>query len=153
MTRVHDWRAAALACGVFLAVPAGSGSAWAASQGAPASAAAERKAALNSVQALDYATLSGGAIIIKLIFKEEVKEPPRFFASYHPRVQIVLDFADTASGIRSDPTEVGQRGLRSLQVVQNGNRTRLIINLMSPAIHEIERSGKEVLVTLRRPSG
>lgn len=148
--RRHRWPVLVLAGGLCLAAGAAPEGIRAASHGAPAPSAGEQRAALNSLQALDHAILPGGNIVIRLVFRYEVKEPPRFFASYHPRAQIVLDFANTASELRNDPVEVGQRVLRSLQVVQEGDRTRLIINLVSPVVRETAHSGREVLITLRR---
>lgn len=113
--------------------------------------AESQQAAPNSVQALDYAILPGGKILIKLVFKHELTAPPTVFASYHPTARIVLDFADTASETGKDLLEVGQRGLRSLQVVQAGTRTRLVINLARPVGYETAVKGKELLITLQRP--
>ena len=109
--------------------------------------------ASNSVQALDYAILPGGRIIIKLVFKTELKERPPVLVNYHPATSIVLDFADTGSALGKDPVEVNQRGLRSLQVIQAGTRTRLVVSLVRPLVHEIALQGKELLITLRRPEG
>jgi type IV pilus assembly protein PilQ len=105
--------------------------------------------ALNSVQVLEYAILPGGKIIIKLVFKHELTAPPAVFASYHPTARIVLDFADTASETGKDLLEVGRFGLRSLQLVQAGTRTRMVINLARPVGYETAVKGKELLITLQ----
>lgn len=114
-------------------------------------ASSGQQPALNRMQALDYAILPGGKIVIKLVFRHELREPPAVFASYHPTARIVLDFADTASETGKDLMDVGQGGVRSLQVVQAGTRTRLVINLARPLIHETALKGKELLITLQRP--
>jgi type IV pilus assembly protein PilQ len=105
---------------------------------------------LNSVQGLDYAFLSGGRIVIKVVFRDEIKEPPAIFKSYHPTPQIVVAFGGTVSALARGPVEVGQRELRSLQVVQSGTRSRLLIKLLRPMVHETEWTGAELLITLRR---
>jgi type IV pilus assembly protein PilQ len=109
------------------------------------------EAALNSVQGLDYAMLSGGRIVIKVVFRHEIRKPPTLFKSYHPSAQIVLAFGDTVSALAKGPVEIGKRGLRSLQVVQSGTRTRLVINLLGLMVHETEWTGNVLLITLRRP--
>ena len=116
----------------------------------PGSADAQ-PAAPNSVQALDYAILPGRRILLKLTFRNALREPPAVVAGYHPAAHITLDFSATASEVGKDPVEVNQRGLRSLQVVQVGTRTRLIINLISPHVYETESQGRELLITLQRP--
>lgn len=117
----------------------------------PAASGSQQQPALNRVQALDYAVLSGGRIIIRLVFKQELKETPPVFASYHPTARMVLDFANTVSEVGKEPVEVGQRELRSLQVVQAGTHTRLVINLARPLVYETALKGKELLITLQRP--
>lgn len=112
-----------------------------------------QQTALNSVQALDYAILPGGNIVIRLALKHELREPPSVVASHHPTANIVMDFAGTVSEIGKHPVEVNQRGLRSLQVVQAGTRTRLVISLVRPLVYETALKGKELLITLQRPQG
>lgn len=115
----------------------------------PAASGGERQPELNSVQVLEYAILPGGKIVIKLVFKHELTAPPAVFASHHPTARIVLDFADTASETGKDLLEVGRFGLRSLQVVQAGTRTRMVINLARPVGYETAVKGKELLITLQ----
>ncbi len=107
--------------------------------------------ALNSVQALDYAILPGGIILLRLTFRLALREPPAVLAGYHPTAHITLDFSATASEVSKDPVEVNQRGLRSLQVIQVGTRTRLIVSLVSPHVYETDSKGRELLITLQRP--
>jgi len=114
-------------------------------------ASGSQQPALNGVQALDYAILPGGRIVIKLVFKNELKERPPVVVNYHPIASIVLDFADTGSALGKAPVEVKQRDLRNLQVVQAGSRTRLVIALAVPLVYEIELKGGELWLTLRRP--
>lgn len=109
------------------------------------------EATFNSVQGVDYALQPGGRIAIKVVFQHELNEPPVVFKSFHPKTQIVLGFADTVSALPKNPVRVGQRELISLQVVQSGTRTRLIIGLLRPMIQKFDVSGNELLVTLRRP--
>lgn len=117
---------------------------------AESAAPGTQPAAPNSVQALDYSILPGGRILIRLVFKQGLREPPAVFASHHPVARIVLDFANTVSELGKRPVEIGQRGLRNLQVVQAGTRTRLIINLARPLVHETAFKGRELLITLQR---
>lgn len=106
---------------------------------------------LNNVQALDYATLPGGRIIVKLVFRDEPGQPPLVLTNYHPTASIVLDFPDTTSALGKEPVEVKQSGVHSLHLMQVGSRTRLVIALDRPLVHEITLKGKELWIMLQRP--
>lgn len=105
----------------------------------------------NSLRSLDYATLGGGKIMIKVVFGSELAEPPSVFKTYHPTMRMVLEFSGVASAVPKQPIKIEQGDLRALQVVQSGTRTRLIISLLRPMIQETEVAGNELLITLRRP--
>jgi len=105
----------------------------------------------NSVQALDYAVLPGGKLLIKLTFGRELTQPPTVLASHHPTASITFDFVATTSAAGKEPIEINQRGLRSLQLIQAQGRTRLVISLTRPHIYETEARGRELLITLHRP--
>ena len=107
--------------------------------------------ARNSVQQVEYATLSGGRTFIRLRFRHELKEKPTIVVGYHPVAYLLLDFLDMVNDSGAEVVEVGQRELRSLQLVGGGNRLRLVIRLGRPAPHEIEINGNELLVRLLRP--
>lgn len=109
------------------------------------------RAAANSLQAIDYALLPGGGALIKVVFTQSLQAPPGVMVNHHPINRIAFDFPDTVSAAGREPIEVGQRGLRSIQVVQSGRRTRLVLNLDRPFVFETSLEGKELLITLRRP--
>jgi type IV pilus assembly protein PilQ len=114
-------------------------------------AAQAQQPAPNSVQSLDYASLPGGTIAVKIVFERELKELPDVFAIYHPANRIVLDFPNMRSAVSKSPLEVRQRGLWTLQVVRSGTRARVIIDLLQPMIREMEMTGNELLIILSRP--
>lgn len=105
----------------------------------------------NNLQAIDYALLPGGGALIKVVFTRALQAPPGVMVNHHPINRIAFDFPDTVSASGKQPIEVGQRGLRSIQVVQSGRRTRLVLNLDRPFVFETSLEGKELLITLRRP--
>ena len=70
--------------------------------------------------------------------------------NHHPIKRIAFDFPDTVSAAGRQAIEVGQRGLRSIQVVQGGTRTRLVLKLERPFVVATSLEGKELLITLRR---
>ena len=123
----------------------------AAPTGAACAAEPQPRAATNSLQAVDYALLPAEGALIRVVFTQPLQAPPGLVVNHHPINRIAFDFPDTVSAAGKQPIEVGQRGLRSIQVVQGGTRTRLILNLDRPFVFETSLEGKELLITLRRP--
>ena len=120
----------------------------------PASSAVaggSQQARQNSVQAIDYSVLSGGEIIVRLVFRHEPGGRPPVFASYHPAaVHVVVDIADTTSELGRKTVQVERHGLRRLHLVPAGNRTRLVIVAEPPLGYETALKGRELLITLHR---
>ena len=135
------WPVLVLFCLLLVAVPTGDASA----------AEPQARAAPNNLQAIDYALLPAGGALIKVVFTQALQAPPGVVVNHHPINRIAFDFPDTVSAASKQPIEVGQRGLRSIQVVQAGTRTRLVLNLDRPFVFETTLEGKELLITLRRP--
>lgn len=105
----------------------------------------------NSVQAVDHAILPGGRIVIRVVFRHELSDPPAVMVHYHPAARIVFDFANAVSAVGKEPIAVGQSGVHNLHVVQTGTRTRLVIDLTRTFVHESTVKGRELLITLQRP--
>ena len=119
--------------------------------GAASAAEPQPRAATNSLQAVDYALLPAGGALIRVVFAQPLQAPPGVVVNHHPVNRIAFDFPDTVSAAGRQPIEVGQRGLRSIRVVQGGTRTRLVLKLDRPFVFETSLEGKELLITLRRP--
>lgn len=123
------------------------GGATAAERAAPA----PLQPGLNSLQAVAHAELPGGRSVIRLTFRDEPGAPAGVITMYHPSPHIALDFANTTSAVGKERIVAGQRGIRSIEVVQAGTRTRVVINLSAPFVHERTAKGRELYITLRRP--
>ena len=77
---------------------------------------------------------SSGRTIVRFTLKAPPANPPAGFAITNPP-RIALDFLDTANGLgRTTQRAVDDPALRSLNVVQAGNRTRVVFNLNKPQI-------------------
>lgn len=105
----------------------------------------------NQLQAVDYALLPAGAALVRLVFAQQLQAPPYVLVNHHPVNRITFDFPDTVSATGKRLIEVGPRGLRSIQLVQSGTRTRVILNLDRPLIFDTVLQGATLLITLRRP--
>jgi type IV pilus assembly protein PilQ len=101
----------------------------------------------NSLDALSVSKASSGRTVIKFTLKAPLANPPAGFTIANPP-RIALDFPDTGNGLGKTVQDVGDPALRSVNVVQAGNRTRVVFNLNKPQSYETQIEGNTVLVTL-----
>jgi type IV pilus assembly protein PilQ len=131
--RARSIRAAACAWLVAALAVAASGSAFA--------------QAANSLDGLSVSKGTSGRTIVKFTLRAAPATPPAGFAIASPP-RIALDFADTANGLGANQRTIDDPALRSLNIVQAGNRTRVVFNLNKPQTFETQIEGNSVLVTL-----
>jgi type IV pilus assembly protein PilQ len=106
----------------------------------------------NSLDALSVSKASSGRTVIKFTLKAPLPNPPAGFAIANPP-RIALDFPDTGNGLGKTVQDIGDPALRSVNVVQAGNRTRVVFNLNKPQSYETQIEGNTVLVTLTDQPG
>jgi len=110
-------------------------------------AGAEAVAQTNSIEQVTVTRGASGRTIVRFTLKSPPANPPAGFSIANPP-RIALDFLDTASGLQSNNRTVDDPSLRSLALVQAGNRTRVVFNLNKPQSFETSVEGNNVLVTL-----
>ncbi len=103
--------------------------------------------AANSIDSLTVSKGTSGNTIVKFTLKAPPANPPAGFAIATPP-RIALDFLDTGNGLGSTQRVIDDASLRSLNVIQAGNRTRVVFNLNRPATFATQVEGNSVLVTL-----
>ena len=103
--------------------------------------------AANSIEGLAVSKGSSGRTIVRFTLKAPLPNPPAGFAINNPP-RIALDFPDTGNGMGRSAQEVGDPALRSVNIVQAGNRTRVVFNLNKPQSFETQLEGNVVVVTL-----
>jgi len=106
----------------------------------------------NSIEGLTVSKGSSGRTVVKFTLKAPLANPPAGFAINNPP-RIALDFPETGNGLGRSAQEVGDAALRSVNVVQAGNRTRVVFNLNKPQTFETQIDGNTVLVTLTEQAG
>src|SRR5438876_2627375 len=106
----------------------------------------------NSIDSVTVSKGSSGRTVVKFTLKAPLANPPAGFAINNPP-RIALDFPDTGNALGRTAQEVGDPALRSLNVVQAGNRTRVVFNLNKPQSFETQLEGNSVLVTLTDQAG
>lgn len=103
---------------------------------------------VNKIEKLDFATLPGGKVSVKLVMGRPVKAAPAAFTVNAPP-RIVLDFPDTANATQKTAFSVNQGVISNVNLVQTKDRTRLVMNLSRPSAYNTTVSGNEVTIVLQ----
>jgi type IV pilus assembly protein PilQ len=78
----------------------------------------------NTIETINVAQ-QGADISIRIDLKEPLQQPPAGFSIAIP-AKIAFDFPSTANGLGKNSQPVNEGDLRSLNIVQVGERTRLV---------------------------
>src|SRR6266704_3486817 len=105
----------------------------------------------NSIESFDV-TQSGGQVLIRLTLKNPIGAAPGTFTIANP-ARIAFDFPDTTNGLGRNSQDIGEAVLRSMNVVQAGERTRLVLNLRNMVPYESKIEGSSLLITLAATGG
>jgi len=101
----------------------------------------------NSIEAFDVSQ-QGGKVVVRITTKEPLKTPPPSFTVANP-ARIAFDFSATGNALGRSSQDISQGELRSMNLVQATDRTRLVLNLRRPVAHEVALDGRSVVVTLQ----
>ena len=101
----------------------------------------------NSIDTVAVSRGTAGRTVIKMTLKEPLAAAPAGFSINNPP-RIALDFPATGNGTGRSVQEVGDPVLRSLNIVQAGARTRVVLNLVKTQSFETQITGNELLITL-----
>jgi type IV pilus assembly protein PilQ len=126
---------------------AGGACAWLFAMMALAASGAAYGQAANSIDSMTVSKGTSGRTIVRFVLKNAPANPPAGFAIATPP-RIALDFPDTGNGLGTTQRAVDDPSLRSVNVIQAGNRTRVVFNLNRPQTFETQVDGNAVLVTL-----
>ncbi len=98
-------------------------------------------------------TIQGGTEIIRIDLAQEPIAVPSGFAIQSP-ARIALDFPNVSNNMGRSSVEVNQGNLKSVNVVQAGDRTRVVLNLKQASGYTTSIQGKSILVSLesRQPA-
>ncbi|MDR6536230.1 type IV pilus secretin PilQ [Variovorax soli] len=111
-------------------------------------AAAHAQNAIESVTS----SMQSGAEVIRVDLTQPLSAVPTGFAIQTP-ARIALDFPGVTNAIGRSAIDVNQGNLRSINVVQAGERTRLVLNLKQATAYKAEIQGKSLLVSLEPVAG
>lgn len=101
----------------------------------------------NSVVSVEPATMPGGKTVVRIGLKQPLSGAPAGFTVGNPP-RIALDLADTGNAVGKNLIETNLGPLVSVNVVQAGTRTRLVLNLNKSVEYDTKVDGKTLLISL-----
>jgi type IV pilus assembly protein PilQ len=105
----------------------------------------------NSIENLGV-TQSGGQVLVRVTMKGPIAAAPGSFTIANP-ARIAFDFPGTNNALGRNSQDIGEGVLRSMNVVQAGDRTRLVLNLRNLVPYETKIDGSNLLITLVATGG
>ena len=101
----------------------------------------------NSIQSVNVSPQAGGRVVVRITMKEPPANPPAGFTVSNPP-RIALDFPNTSNAIGRNVQEVSEGDLRRINIVQAGDRTRMVFELGRTLTYDTQVDGRTVLITL-----
>ena len=102
--------------------------------------------AQNAIEAVS-GSIQGGVEVVRVDLAQALTAVPAGFSIQVP-ARIALDFPGVSNALGRPNVEINQGNLKSVNVVQAGDRTRLVLNLKQATSYKTELRGKSLLVTL-----
>jgi type IV pilus assembly protein PilQ len=99
-----------------------------------------------TLEDVSFTSLPGDALEVKMVFDGEPPEPSGYTIERPAR--IALDLRGANSGLGKRSISLGTSNAQSLTVVEAGERTRLIFNLVDLVPYETERKGNSLIMTI-----
>ena len=102
--------------------------------------------AQNVIEAVTSSTQSG-VEVLKIDLTQPLSVPPAGFSIQTP-ARVVLDLPNVGSGSVQSAININQGNIRSANVIQAGDRTRVVLNLKQTVGYKTQLQGKSLLVFL-----
>ena len=100
----------------------------------------------NTIQAVT-GSVQGGTEVIRIDLAEPLTAIPTGFSIQSP-ARIALDFPGIGNSMGRNAVDMNLGNLRSANVVQAGERTRVVLNLKASTAYKAEIQGKSLFITL-----
>jgi type IV pilus assembly protein PilQ len=124
---MHKWRATVAVLALTLATPLAA-------------------LAQNMIQSITTSQ-QAGSDVVRVEFSEPLAAVPGGFSVQAPP-RVAIDLPGVGNGLGKNSVELNQGNLRSANVAQSGERTRLVLNLRQAASYRVELQGKSLIVLL-----
>ncbi len=96
--------------------------------------------------------LQGGSETLRIELSEPIAEPPPGFATQSP-ARIALDFPGVGNATGRSLIDINQGNVKSANIVQTDERSRVVLNLKQPTSYRAEVQGRTVVVVLDAVTG
>lgn len=115
---------------------------------APGTALAQAAtAAKNAIESIDVSSLQGGKVLVKVNFKDALPAVPAGFTVTNPP-RIAIDLPNTVNAMGKNAVDVSEGDVKSINIVEVANRTRLVLNLARSLNFTSALEGKTLIVTI-----
>lgn len=101
----------------------------------------------NSIDSLQVSK-AGGSMLLKIGMRQALAAQPSHFSIVNP-ARLVFDLPDTSNGLGYNAKAVNEGGVQSYNVVQAGDRSRLVLNLDKPMRFSIRQEDKILWISLQ----
>jgi type IV pilus assembly protein PilQ len=108
-----------------------------------AALAAQAQSAIEAVSG----SIQGGVEVVKIDLTQPLAAIPAGFSIQSP-ARIALDFPGVSNAMGRSTIDVNQGNLKSVSVVQAGDRSRVVLNLKQATTYKAQLQGKSLLVVL-----
>jgi len=92
-------------------------------------------------------SIQGGVEVVRVDFSQPLDAVPAGFAIQAP-ARIAIDVPGAKNGVGRNTVDINQGNVRSVNIVEAGERTRLVLNLKAPAAYKAQIVGKSLMVSL-----
>lgn len=100
----------------------------------------------NSIQQV-VASQQGANVIVKVTMKKNLDKAPLGFSTLTP-ARIALDFTDTENATGKSTVDINMGNVHNLNIVQAGDRSRLVFNLSKPLNYASVVEGNLLTITI-----
>ncbi|MBL8467243.1 type IV pilus secretin PilQ [Methyloversatilis discipulorum] len=104
----------------------------------------------NSIESV-LVSQQGGEVLVKVTTKSELAGVPANFSVASP-ARIAFDFPATGNALGRSSQTLNEAHLRSFNIVEVGDRTRLVLNLNKLSTFNTRLSGRDLYISLAMPT-
>lgn len=113
-----------------------------------ASEALALDASQNSITGVSASNAGNGTIVLKVDLAQPIATVPNGFTVNTPP-RVAFDFIDTNNSVGKSTQEINEGDLKSVNFIQAGKRTRLVVNLNQMNSYESKIEGNSLIITLK----
>jgi type IV pilus assembly protein PilQ len=106
--------------------------------------------AQNAIQSINSSQQAGNEVV-RIELAQPLAAPPAGFSVQTPP-RVAIDLPGVSNALGKSNVEINQGNLRSVNVAQSGDRTRLVLNLKQAANYTTQIQGKVLLVIIEAPT-